>query len=796
MSCCRWVVAFGLLLSPAVPAHAQVGPTRVAVLLDGPSEFNRAVLADFRREVADFFGTQQAVVFPPQLVREADWTVSGVRAALDSSFANPEASVVLALGAIGSHELARRGSLPKPGIAALIIDAALEGLPTQDGTSGTRNLSYVNVAYDASRTLQLFHDLVPFRHLAVLIHPGLLEAIPELRDLGVERAQALGTTITFVPVTRSAAQVLRSLPADVDAAYLTPLEELPTPALDSLISGLTVRRMPTFSYTGRAEVERGVLASFAPRDDLSRRARRVAGALQRIRGGEDAGTLPTALASISQLTLNMATARAIGFSPRWETLTEAELINEQAPATGPTWTLAGVAHEAVRVNLELQAAERAVAAGAEDVRGARGALLPQVQAGATTTLIRSETAAASLGAQPERQAQGQLTLSQVIVSDQTWAGLTVAGHAQRGRMAEQRQTELDAVLQTVTAYLNVLRAKAIASVERANVRTTRSNLELAELRERTGASSLSDVYRWQAELAKGRRSVLAADARVDITELELNRLLNRPLEESFQTTEATVADRELVTSDPRLLAYFANPETFRVLRDFTVDVGREASPELQALDAVIAAQQRAHLAASRALWLPTLALQGSLSDVFTRGGAGATPPNLGPIALDPAPDLTWGFRLSASLPLFTGMQRQAARAQAAFELDRLTLQRQALDLAVAAQIRAAMHQAGASWASIQQAQIAADAARRNFDLVADAYARGAIAIITLLDAQQAALSADEAAANAVYDFLVDLMRVQRSTGEFDFFQPPEARDAFFQRLDEYYRAAGVEPVRR
>jgi len=37
-------------------------------------------------------------------------------------------------------------------------------------------------------------------------------------------------------------------------------------------------------------------------------------------------TLPVGLASISQLTLNMATARTIGFSPDWITLTEADLL--------------------------------------------------------------------------------------------------------------------------------------------------------------------------------------------------------------------------------------------------------------------------------------------------------------------------------------------------------------------------------------------------------------------------------------------------------------------------------------
>jgi hypothetical protein len=59
-----------------------------------------------------------------------------------------------------------------------------------------------------------------------------------------------------------------------------------------------------------------------------------------------------------------------------------------------------------------------------------------------------------------------------------------------------------------------------------------------------------------------------------------------------------------------------------------------------------------------------------------------------------------------------------------------------------------------------------------------------------------ALAANEAAANAVYDFLVDLMKVQRAVGEFDFFRSPEDRAAYFQRLDEFYRSAGTTPAPR
>jgi outer membrane protein TolC len=788
-------LAIWLVLAASTDGAAQGrAPAHVGIVLDGASAFTDSMRVGFEREIAGFFGADSLVDFPQQYRLAADWTPGGAGAAIDRLLGERGVDLVLTLGPIGSHELAHRRDLPKPAIAALIIDAALQELPVSEGASGVRNLNYVDVAFTTGRTVEVFHDIVPYHRLAVLLHPGVLGAIPRLGDRGRELAAAVKAEVTFVPVRTSAAEALAAVPTGADAVYLGGLEELPPAGFDSLVQAFIARRLPSFSTQGSADVDRGVLASYAPRDDMARLARRVAGNIQRILNGEDAGSLPVALTAISQLTLNMATARAIGFSPSWATMTEARLLHEDAPATGPSWSLARVGEEAARASLDVVEADRIVASGRQSVRLSRSLLLPQVQGDATGTLTKEATAASSLGQQAQRQGEASVSFSQYVFSDQTWADYTVARHQQEGREADRRRTRLDAVLRAATAYLDVLRSRAIARVERENVALTRSNLEVAQLKERAGAGGLSDVYRWQAELAQSRSRVLDADARAQVAALELNSALNRPLEESFHTEDATTDDPALVTSEPRLLAYFGNPATFAVFRDFMVREGIAASPEVQALDAQIAAQRRIGTAARRSFFLPTLTLQGGLSDVFSRGGAGAEPPQFGSLPIERGPDATWQVRLGASLPLFTGFGRTARAAQAGIDLQRLDVRRQSVTLAVGQQVRARLQLAGASWANIRQAREAADASRKNLDLVTDAYGRGAVDIITLLDAQQAALSANESAANAVYDFLVDLMQVQRAAGEFDFFRSAADRAAYFRRLDDFYRAAGVAPV--
>ena len=59
---------------------------------------------------------------------------------------------------------------------------------------------------------------------------------------------------------------------------------------------------------------------------------------------------------------------------------------------------------------------------------------------------------------------------------------------------------------------------------------------------------------------------------------------------------------------------------------------------------------------------------------------------------------------------------------------------------------------------------------------------GAASITTLLDAQSAALTPSESAANAVHDFLLELMRVERAMGTFGALQTDEYRQEFLERL--------------
>jgi hypothetical protein len=118
-------------------------------------------------------------------------------------------------------------------------------------------------------------------------------------------------------------------------------------------------------------------------------------------------------------------------------------------------------------------------------------------------------------------------------------------------------------------------------------------------------------------------------------------------------------------------------------------------------------------------------------------------------------------------------------------MDRLHTDRAIIAQRLEQDVRSALHQAGFSYANIDLTSDAAEAASRNLELVTDLYLRGAADIIQLVDAQNQALGAALAAANALYDFLIDALRVQRAAGAFSLEGTQEERDDFVERIDAF-----------
>ena len=784
------VVGIGAsLMLSVVPAGAQppCDPCVIGVVFDGPWDRNSELRAHFEREIRALVSPRYTAAFPPDKTRIADWTFDAAREAVEELLADPEVAVVLTAGPVASSHLVRRGELPKPVVAAFVLDPGVQGFPIEttdagERVSGIRNLSYLTFSGDPAAEFGRFQEIAPFDHVAYLMNDAQLAANPALGANLRRAGDALGFALEVVGVGTSPEAAVATISSAADAAYVAPLPQLSAAGFDRLVTALIERRLPAFSWWGRSEVERGLLASVYLDADFLRLARRVALHVGRVLHGEDAGALPVDFRRSQRLTLNLDTARRIGVHPPWSVLTEAEVFGSERADPVRRLDLAAAAREAVAANLDLAASGETVSAGQEAVRAAWAALLPQVSASGLGEIVDRRRSEGAFAVQPRWLYGGSIRFTQVLYSDAAWANARIQGRLQESRAEAHEELRLDIAHQGAISYLGVLRAEAFERVQRENLAAIRSNLELAQARRRAGVARASEVIRWENEIAGNRREVIEAGVRRRVAEIELNRLLNRPLEEPFATSEIAPADPSLLVNAAAIERYAGNQRAFDILRDFMSREGLAGSPELRQLDAAVAARERKVQSARRAFWAPSIAARGDLTAHETAD-----------LGLDsfgaPPPALNWTLGLSVSLPLFEGGARFAEVSRAEHERNNLLLARRGVAERIEQRVRTAMHFARASYAGIDLAAEAADAARRNLELVTDAYEQGAVAILDLLDAQRAALVAEETVVSAFYDYLSDVMDLHRAIGRFGFFMNSAEIGGFGERLRAFFQQA-------
>jgi outer membrane protein len=773
-----WGAGSALAAVPARPDTRIV----VAVLTDGPTERDPLPVSLLLQEASAVLGEDTRVEMPERLRRNGGWTIPGINAALDAVLADPEVDVVVAIGLIASNQAARRASLSKPVIAASVADPVLEGYPLAEGRSGRRNFTYIADLLGLKPQLGSFLKMTGAKHLAAVVDELLLASMPELTQLARQLESELGVRITMVPTGVNASSVIDALPADVDAVFITPLLRTPTAEQQQLARRLQQRRLPSMAMN-RAEVEAGLLmANTGNKSDYQRIARRIALDIQRIHAGENAADLEVALVVQSRLVINMQTARDIGFSPPWDFLTDAEQLNAQAPVNQAPLGLLDAMQRALAAAPTLQVSQLSAAIARDDASGSRANLLPQLNLSANTARIDSDHASAL---RAEKTATTELSISQVVYSDDAWAGYTISKRLAEAADASARATLLDTLQDSASSYLALLQAQAVENVRRSNVELTRQNLETSRVREAVGLAERSDYLRWVAQLARDRSSLLDSEAQRRQAETELRRVLHLADEESFRVTDDGLADPLSFVGDARTRAFMDTPAKWEMFERYAVATARKLAPELARSNAQVAAQERALVNAKRSLFLPDFAVVGKHDDQLWRAGAGSQQMPGGP------GERSWSVMLQASIPVFDGGLRRADVSRSRHEVKLANAQRDVTRDGVDARMRFATQRVGASYPAIELANSAAAAATENLRMVSDAYGRGIVSVTELVDAQEAALAAELSAASAKYGFLIDFVDVLRAMGDFSVLLDPASRGTWYEKVNQWFIQSGA-----
>jgi outer membrane protein TolC len=756
---------------------------RIGIVTDGSTPADQAIVRLFKKEISTMMEQEFDVRFPENMILSGKDTGQGVRKALNRLFSSSGPDIILALGVISSTEVLERESIPKPVVAPYIADFALKGRKKKGAASGIRNLTYIDSMYYLDQDVETFRKIVPFKHIAIFLDRRMVNSFPNIDNLVEAFAARHDLSVSIVSADTSAGEVLQSIPAGVDAVMVGPLWHFDQEQKRLLARGLIEKRIPGFSIWNISQVEQGLLAGLESEEKQDILARRTAVAVMDILQGEKPSSVDVEFLRGRRLTINMATARALDIYPSVLTLTGANVINEQRTDIKRHLNIQKAVDEAVAANLRLQSADTTVKAGRHAINEAKADLLPRIDIGTGASVIDQDRAKAGGGMTPERAWTGTAGGTVLLYSDQKWARYTAEGHIQKAREMNRDKVRLDVTYDAAVAYLNVLRSRTIERIYKENLKLTDANLERAQIKVATGAAGPDEVYRWESKFANDRRQVLYRESDIMDAMEAMNRILHRPLQELFVPEEATLKDPLFIMGDRFFFQLMENPGYLRKFKNFAVKEAIELRPELKGFEAAIKARERLKTAAKRAYWLPDFTVEGGVDQYFADDGSGQR--DDGFADLD---DTDWSVGVYARIPLFEGGKKGARVGRLQEEITRLSIDRSAEAEAIVQNVLASINRTRASYPSISLSRDAAESGRLNLDLVTDSYVQGIKSIIDLLDAQNQSLSADLDAANAVYNFLIDFMGVERAIGEFVTFMPEDRRQEWRKKVHTAIRS--------
>ena len=749
----------------------------IGIIKDGTNQREILPLAQIKQEIINLNKGEFAIDFPADKVINANWQLDKIRAGIKTLSQDESIDLIITAGLLSSHEAGHFKLLRTPVIATMVADRELQKLPYKNGFSNKTNYTYIHTSRSVEQDIRQFFQLRPFKNLIIPADRIILEALPSLRTITTQIQKELSFNITFLPVIDSLDNTLSQIPDNADAVYLPPLARFDNQSLQAFSKGLIQKKLPSFSLLGRKELELGLMMTLNGRKiDSLRFSRRIALMVQSILLGTNPARLRVDLDHQPKLAINMKTAKAIGYSPKWRVLETAELLFNNDYSNVDSTSLTDAIHQAVAANLDLSSEQMNVALAEDQVESARSSLLPQVNIGISGTQIDQDRAGAQ---QAERTADVDIQLSQLLYSERNWSNFDVAELLKNAEDASFQIRVLDLMGKSATTYLKVLLAQAAEKVRVSNLKVSETNLELAEMRLKIGYSDRSEVLRWQSVIATDRRNLYVAQADKDLIETELKRLLHSPLNQPIAISDGGIKSQMDMLENEKFQGFFDNAFNFNHFINFTVDRALANAPELKQIDHLFQSARRQVNAGKRAYYIPDVSVNARFGQNIEQGGVGAQNNSF--------QNDNWSVGFQASLPLYSGGARSAEVSRASHSMVQNQYQRDNLQEVIEARVRSALQKTKGSFPAVRLSKDAAVAAKENFTMVSDSYAKGVVSITSLIDAQNASLSADLSAIEALYTFMIDWIEIQRSAANFDLLLSEQGMENWYQELDAYYK---------
>ncbi len=738
------------------------------------AEFNE-FSTQLKKEIQNLSGTKFNIKFT-ELNAGMDTVKS--KENISALINNPQVDYVISLGYISSRQISQLKSYPKPVIAATILDGELQNLPLRkDKSTGINNFTYIESVIRLKQNLKDFSEIFKTKDIAVFIPEIFKDNFPHL-DTYFNQNKA-GYNISIIPVTDNAEKALSKVPENTEVAVVLPLIGFSQSEIQKLFAGLNTKHIPSLATAGIKYLDAGATVSMTPEYTFQQLARQIALRIMKINEGSNPSELSTDIDYKQVSIINMESIRLTNKFPDWNVMNESILINVTNFSNGTDINLRKAVADALENNLQLKMSAKDVEIADKEVRIAKANIYPQLSIGGTAVGLSDNIVEASMGQKGDFTITGSASLKQVIFSEAAFANIAINKLMAENKRIADNQAVLDMVLNTTSAYINLLFTKSNLLIQNENVNTTNKNLQTAKAKEEVGQTGLSDVNRWVSELNLNKMKFNDAYTAYRSTMYQINQITNSEINATVNLSDSNNVDESIFIQQDLLKTIFENPVLTERYAGFVLEEMRANSPELKQIEGMTEILEKKQKLYKHQNFMPELAAFANADQAFVRNGT------IAPVGLPippPPDDVTYNFGLSLRIPIFQGGKASANAQKTRMELEKVNFQREELNKKLETAVRANVQKLRASYLELELSKNAAKAAAENYNIVRDAYFQGAVNLIQLIDAQNVTIKTKQMANVAYYQYILDYLTVERYQGKFTFLSSDEDKQDYINRL--------------
>ena len=770
-----------LVLLGTIVSHAQDKTTyKVGILVDRTTTELSPLIEILKNEIKAVVGEDATIVFPNDALLVNNFNIEKARSNYNDLLRS-DIDIILAFGVLNNEIISPLTVHEKPTILFGAVNRDVQQLDLSKTTSEIENFTYLIEAESYEDDLKRFKELSDFKTLGIAIDAQIAQILPLKRIFDEEIAE-LDAEYRLIPF-ESVDDIIANLEG-TDAFYMAGGFFMTQNEKTILIQELLNRKLPSFTVNGPADVKLGFLATLQAEENLNQFFRRIALNIEAYVTGTPMSELPIYIDYNPRLTINYNTSDRIGFPIKYSLIGQTDFVGEfKNVLSEKEYDLLTVINQALAQNLSLQSNQKDVDLASQDVKSANSNYLPSLTASGTATYVDPDLAEISNGQNPEFSTGGNITLNQTVFSEAANANIAIQKKLQKAQQEDFNAAQLDLIFDAANSYFNVLILKANTQIQVRNVDLTKRNLQISEQNFEAGQSGKSDMLRFRSEMAQNTQAMVEAINQLEQGFLILNQVLNNPSNLEIDVTNVDLD--EGIFEDYKydeLFGLLDNPTLREAFTNFLIQEAYTNAPELRSLGYNLEATERSIRLNGAGRFLPTIALQGQYNSVFSRSGAGSTPnPNFGVGLVDNS----YNAGASISIPIINQNLNNINRQTALIQKDQLEINKDNLELNIAVNVRNGVLNLVNQMSNIQLSKISEETASEALELTQASYAEGAVNIVQLLDAQNNFLNAQLARTNAVYNFLINALQLERFMGSYFLLNSKEENDAFRQRFFEF-----------